>query len=181
MSEVVLPEPGTWHLDASHSSIEFVARHLMVTKVRGGFASFSGTIEIAENPVDTKIEIEVDLASVTTGSDDRDGHLKSPDFFDVENFPTMSFVGTSIVAKDDGYELVGDLTVKGVTKPLALEVEYLGVMNDPWGNAKAAFSASGEVNREDWGLTWNAPLEAGGVLVSKTAKIEIEAQAAKAG
>lgn len=181
MSEVALPEPGTWQLDASHSSIEFVARHLMVTKVRGGFGTFSGTIEIGENPIDTKIAIEVDLATVTTGSADRDGHLTSPDFFDVENFPKMTFVSTSIVAKDEGYELVGDLTVKGVTKPLTLNVEYLGVMNDPWGNAKAAFSASGEVTREDWGLTWNAPLEAGGVLVSKTAKIEIEAQAAKAG
>ncbi len=181
MPEVTLPEPGTWQLDASHSSIEFVARHLMVTKVRGGFGAFSGTIEVAESPIDTKISIEVDLASVTTGSADRDGHLMSPDFFDVENNPKMTFVGTSIVAKDDGYELVGDLTVKGVTKPLTLNVNYLGVMNDPWGNAKAAFSATGEVNREDWGLTWNAPLEAGGVLVSKTAKIEIEAQGAKAG
>jgi len=179
MSEVVLPEPGTWHLDPSHTSIEFVARHLMVTKVRGGFGTFRGTIEIAENPVDTTIAIEVDLASVTTGSADRDGHLTSPDFFDVENFPTMTFVGTNIVEKDDGYQLVGDLTVRNVTKPMTLNVEYLGVMTDPWGNAKAAFSASGEVNREDWGLTWNAALEAGGVLVSKTAKIEIEAQLAK--
>ncbi|MCP3975378.1 MAG: YceI family protein [bacterium] len=180
MSEAALPEPGTWQLDASHSSIEFVARHLVVTKVRGGFGTFSGTIDIAENPVDTRIAIEVELGSVTTGSADRDGHLTSPDFFDVENHPKMTFVSTSIVAKDDGYELVGDLTVKGVTKRLALNVDYLGVMNDPWGNAKAAFSASGEVNREDWGLSWNAPLEAGGVLVSKTAKIEIEAQATKA-
>lgn len=180
MSDVTLPEPGTWQLDPAHTSIEFVARHLMVTKVRGGFGSFTGSIEITENPIDTKIEIEVQMDSVVTGSADRDGHIKSADFFDVENYPTMKFVGTSIVAKDDGYELAGDLTVKGVTKPLTLSVEYLGVMTDPWGNAKAAFSASGEVNREDWGLTWNAPLEAGGVLVSKTAKIEIEVQAARA-
>lgn len=180
MSDVALPEPGTWQLDPAHSSIEFVARHLMVTKVRGNFASFSGSIEIAENPSDSNVTIEVDMASVTTGSDDRDGHLKSPDFFDVDNHPTMTFVSNQIVDKGDGYQLVGDLTVRGVAKPLTLDVEFLGVMSDPWGNAKAAFSASGEVDREDWGLTWNAPLEAGGVLVSKKARIEIEAQAAKA-
>lgn len=180
MSDVALPEPGTWQLDPAHSSIEFVARHLMVTKVRGNFASFSGSIEIAENPSDSNVTIEVDMASVTTGSDDRDGHLKSPDFFDIDNHPTMTFVSNQIVDKGDGYQLVGDLTVRGVAKPLTLDVEFLGVMSDPWGNAKAAFSASGEVDREDWGLTWNAPLEAGGVLVSKKARIEIEAQAAKA-
>lgn len=180
MSETVLPTPGTWIIDPAHTSIEFVARHLMVTKVRGGFGHFSGTIEIGDSPSDTKVEIEVDMASVVSGSAERDGHLKSPDFFDVENHPTMKFVSSSITQKDDGYEMVGDLTVRGVTKPLALDVEYLGVMHDPWGNAKAAFAATGEVNREDWGLTWNAPLEAGGVLVSKTAKIEIEVQAGQA-
>jgi len=180
MPEQTLPETGTWSLDPAHSSIEFVARHLMVTKVRGGFGSFTGTIEIADNPTESVIDIEVDMGSVTTGSADRDGHLLSPDFFDVENHPKMTFVSTSIIEKDDGYEVTGDLTVKGVTNPMTLDVDYLGVMTDPWGNAKAAFSANGEVNREDWGLTWNAPLEAGGVLVSKTAKIEIEAQAARA-
>lgn len=180
MSEMSLPDSGTWSLDPAHSSIEFVARHLMVTKVRGGFGDFSGTIEIADNPTESVIEIEVDVASVVTGSADRDLHLKSSDFFDVENHPRMTFVSTSIVDIGDGYLVTGDLTVRGVTSPMTLEVEYLGVMTDPWGNAKAAFSASGEVNREDWGLTWNTPLEAGGVLVSKTAKIEIEVQPARA-
>lgn len=180
MPEQSLPDSGTWSLDPAHSSIEFVARHLMVTKVRGGFGNFTGTIEIADNPTESIINIEVDMASVVTGSADRDGHLKSADFFDVENHPQMKFVSNSIIEKSDGYQVTGDLTVKGVTKPMILDVEFLGVMTDPWGNAKAAFSASGEVNREDWGLTWNAPLEAGGVLVSKTAKIEIEAQAARA-
>ena len=180
MSEAALPTPGTWTIDPAHSAIEFVARHLMITKVRGGFGSFSGTIEIAPEPTDSKVAIDVDVASVVSGSADRDAHLKSPDFFDVENYPKMTFVSTSITPKDDGYVMVGDLTVRDVTRPITLDVEYLGVMNDPWGNAKAAFTASGEVNREDWGLTWNAPLETGGVLVSKTAKIEIEAQAARA-
>jgi len=180
MPEQTLPDSGTWNLDPAHSSIEFVARHLVVTKVRGGFGSFTGTIEIADNPTESVISIEVDMASVATGSADRDGHLTSPDFFDVENHPHMTFVSTSIIDKGDGYQVTGDLTVRGVTNPMTLDVDYLGVMTDPWGNAKAAFSASGEVNREDWGLTWNAPLEAGGVLVSKTAKIEIEAQAARA-
>ncbi len=180
MPEQSLPETGTWNLDPAHSSIEFVARHLMVTKVRGGFGTFSGTIEIADNPTESVIDIEVDMGSVVTGSADRDGHLTSADFFDVENHPKMTFVSTSIIDKGDGYQVTGDLTVKGVTNPMTLDAEYLGVMTDPWGNAKAAFSASGEVNREDWGLTWNAPLEAGGVLVSKNAKIEIEVQAARA-
>jgi len=181
MSEVTLPEPGRWELDTAHSSIEFVARHLMVTKVRGGFGEFSGTIDIADNPTESKVSIEVAMASVTTGSADRDGHLKSPDFFDVENHPKMTFESTRVIEKGDGYQMVGDLTVRGVTKPMTLDVDYLGVMTDPWGNAKAAFSASGEVDREDWGLTWNAALETGGVLVSKTAKLEIEVQAAKSG
>jgi polyisoprenoid-binding protein YceI len=180
MPEQAPPKSGTWTIDPAHSSIEFIARHLMVTKVRGGFGSFSGAIEIADNPTESAIDIEVDVDSVVTGSADRDGHLKSPDFFDVENHQRMTFVSTSIIEKGDGYQVTGDLTVKGVTKPLTLDVDYLGVMTDPWGNAKAAFSGGGEVNREDWGLTWNAPLEAGGVLVSKTAKIEIEVQAARA-
>lgn len=180
MSEMPMPEPGTWTLDPAHTSIEFVARHLMVTKVRGGFGDFTGTIEVAEEPADSKVSIEIKTASVATGSADRDGHLKSPDFFDVENHPTMTYVSTGVRDTGEGYQLLGDLTVRGVTKPLTLDFEYLGVMNDPWGNAKAAFTASGDVNREDWGLTWNAPLEAGGVLVSKKAKLEIEVQAAKA-
>jgi len=179
MSDTALPDSGVWELDPAHSSIEFVARHLMVTKVRGGFEKFAGTIDIADSPSAAQVSIEVDMASVTTGSADRDGHLKSPDFFDVENHPMMTFVSTGVIEKDEGYELTGDLTVRGVTKPLTLDVEYLGVMTDPWGNAKAAFAARGEVNRENWGLTWNAPLEAGGVLVSKTAKLEIEVQAAR--
>ena len=179
MPDRQLPASGTWELDPAHSSIEFVARHLMVTKVRGGFGNFSGTVEIADSPSDAKVAVEVDLASVVTGSADRDGHLKSPDFFDVENHPTMTFESTAVIEKGDGYQMVGDLTVRGVTRPLTLDVEYLGVITDPWGNDKAAFTASGEVNREDWGLTWNAALETGGVLVSKTAKIEIEVQAAK--
>ncbi|MFB3044329.1 MAG: YceI family protein [Acidimicrobiia bacterium] len=179
MSDQNLPTSGTWVIDPAHTSIEFVARHLMVTKVRGRFTDFSGTIEIADEPTESRVEIEVNLASVYTATPDRDNHLKSADFFDVENHPTMKFVSTSIVEKGDGYSMTGDLTVRGVTHPLTLDVEYLGVMTDPYGNDKAAFSASGEVTRADWGLTWNAPLEAGGMLVSKTAQIEIEAQAAR--
>ena len=179
MSDQDLPTSGTWVIDPAHTSIEFVARHLMVTKVRGRFTDFSGTIEIADDPTESKVEIEVNLASVYTATPDRDNHLKSADFFDVENHPTMKFVSTSIVEKGDGYSMTGDLTVKSETHPLTLDVEYLGVMTDPYGNDKAAFSASGEVTRADWGLNWNAPLEAGGVLVSKTAQIEIEAQAAR--
>ena len=179
MSDYDLPTSGTWVIDPAHTSIEFVARHLMVTKVRGRFTDFSGSIEIADNLTDSKVTIDVDLDSVYTATPERDAHLKSPDFFDVENHPTMKFASTSIVEKGDGYLMTGDLTVKDVTHPLILDVEYLGVMTDPSGKEKAAFSANGEVTRADWGLNWNAPLEAGGVLVSKTAVIEIQAQAAR--
>ena len=180
MPDLAHPDPGTWTFDPAHTTIELVARHLMVAKVRGGFAGFTGSLEIAENPTDSKVTIEVDVASVDSGTADRDNHLRSPDFFDVENYPTMKFVSTSVIDKDDGYVMTGDLTLKGVTHPLTLDVEYFGVIADPWGNAKAVFSATGEVNREDWGLTWNQPIEAGGFLVSKHAKIEIDAEAAKA-
>lgn len=178
---ITKPEAGTWTLDPTHTRIGFVARHLIAAKVRGQFESFAGTVEVAEDLTQSKIEVSIDTESVNTGTTDRDNHLRSGDFFDVENFPTMKFTSTKIEELGEGkYEITGDLTIKDVTKPVTLDTTYLGIINDPWGNAKAMLEASAKINREDWGLTWNAPLEAGGVLVSKEVTIELEVQAAKA-
>jgi polyisoprenoid-binding protein YceI len=176
-----VPAVGTWVIDPTHTQAEFVARHLMVTKVRGGFADVSGTIEVAEDPKDSKVEVIIDVATVSSGTDDRDAHLRSADFFDVEAYPEMRFVSTSVEPSGSSWKLTGDLTIKDITRPVTLDFEFLGISADPWGNAKAAFSASTEVAREDWNLTWNVPLEGGGVLVSKQVKLEIEVQAALQG
>ena len=172
--------PGIWNVDASHSTIGFTARHLMVTKVRGRFSTFSGALTIAANPLESSLEASVDIASVSTGDAGRDGHLTRPDFFDAAHFPTMTLKSTSIVADGDDYLLNGDLTIKGVTKPVTFELEFDGVATDPWGNTKAGFSAEAEINRKDWGLEWNVALETGGVLVSEKIKIELDIQAVKA-
>jgi polyisoprenoid-binding protein YceI len=175
------PEAGVWTLDASHTRIGFVARHLMTAKVRGTFGSFSGTIDIADDLTRSTVDVTIDTASVNTNSEDRDNHLRSGDFFDAETHPTMRFRSTEITQLDDGrFEVTGDLTIRDITKPVTLDTTYLGLINDPWGNAKALLEASTKINREDWGLTWNAALETGGVLVSKEITIELEVQAAKA-
>ena len=166
---------GTWTVDASHSEIGFVARHLMVTKVRGQFKEFEGTVKVGDDITESQVTAVAQIASVDTGSADRDTHLKSGDFFDAEANPTMSFTSTEVTPDS----LTGDLTIKGVTKPVTLDVEFNGVATDPWGNDKAAFEATGELNRSDWGLTWNASLEKGGVLVSEKIKLVIDVQLAK--
>ena len=171
------PASGTWQIDPAHTSVEFVARHLMVTKVRGAFSDVAGVIEVAENPLDSAVSVTIQTGSVATGAADRDGHLVSPDFFDVENHPEMTFVSTGVRPNGDAWTIDGDLTIKGVAKPVALDFEFLGLIDDPWGNAKAAFSAGVEIMREDWGLTWNVALDSGGLLVSKKVTIEIEIQA----
>ncbi len=172
--------PGVWSVDASHSTIGFVARHLMVSKVRGHFATFTGTLTIADEPLASKVEASVDIASITTGDDSRDGHLKSADFFDAENFPTMTLVSTGIDTDGSDYVLHTDLTIKGVTKPVDFELEFDGVSGDPWGGTRAGFSAQAEINRKDWGLEWNVALETGGVLVGEKVKIQLDIEAIKA-
>ncbi len=166
---------GTWTVDPAHTEVGFVARHLMVTKVRGSFSAVSGTVVAADPITGSSVDVTVEMASVETRSADRDAHLKSADFFDVENFPTMTFKSTSF----DGAELVGDLTIKGVTQPVTFDVEFEGVQTDPWGNTKAGFSATAKVNRKDWGLNWNAAIEGGGVLVSDKIDIVLDVQLAK--
>ena len=166
---------GTWAIDPTHSEVGFVARHLMVSKVRGSFSDVSGTVEVADELADSVATVAIQTASVSTGTADRDAHLRSADFFDVETFPEMTFVSTSF----DGSTLVGDLTINGVTKAVTLDVEFNGVATDPWGNDKAGFEAKGELNRTDWGLTWNAALEKGGVLVSEKITLVIDVELGK--
>jgi polyisoprenoid-binding protein YceI len=166
---------GTWAIDPTHSEVGFVARHLMVTKVRGSFADVAGTVEVADDITRSVANVTIKTASVSSGTADRDTHLRSADFFDSETHPDMTFVSTGFT----GDTLTGDLTIKGVTKPVTLDVEFNGVATDPWGNEKAAFEATGEINRTDWGLTWNANLEKGGVLVSEKIKLVLDVQLAK--
>lgn len=167
---------GTWTVDASHSTVGFTARHLMVTKVRGTFNEYTSSVVVAEPIENSKVDVTVQIASVDTKDEGRDTHLRSGDFFDAETHPTMSFTSTSF----DGKNLAGDLTIKGVTKPVVFDVDFEGVVTDPWGNQKAGFEAETEINRKDWGLDWNAALEAGGVLVSEKIKINLDLQLAKA-
>jgi polyisoprenoid-binding protein YceI len=179
-SPTTLPEAGTWSIDTAHSSVEFVVRHLMMAKVRGSFTDFSGTIEIGASPEDSSVDVAIQVASVSTRDAQRDGHLTSADFFDAETHPTITFRSTAV--RDQGgnrYAVEGDLTLLGTTKPVTLDLTYQGTARDPWGNDKAVFSAETEVDREEWGLTWNQALETGGVLVGKKAKIEIEVEAVK--
>jgi polyisoprenoid-binding protein YceI len=173
-----LPLPGTYDIDVSHTSVGFVARHLMVSKTRGQFPVVSGSITIGENPADSSVEVSIDASGVETGDERRDEHLRSPDFFHVEEYPTISFRSTRVNPAAAGhYDVDGDLTVRGVTKPVRLQVTFEGAVTDPWGNIRGGFAASTEIDREDFGLTWNQVLEGGGVIVGKKINIDIEAEA----
>ena len=170
-----------WTIDAAHTRVGFVARHMGLSKVRGQFTSFRGEVE--GDPTDitsAKARLEVDLASVDSGSPDRDAHLRSADFFDVERFPTMTFVTTSIQPDGDRYRVIGDLTIKEHTHPVELSYEHGGDLKDPFGNRKIGGSLSGQIKRSDWGLVWNVPLEGSGWLVSDDVKLEIDLQVAEA-
>jgi polyisoprenoid-binding protein YceI len=169
-------DTGTWTLDKAHTKIGFTAKHLMVTKVRGHFDEFDATVEIADELPESKIDVTLVAQSITTGAADRDGHLRSGDFFDVENHPDLRFVSTDIVGDGEDWKVTGDLTISGVTRPITLDVTYEGSAIDPWGKEHVGFTASAKMNREDWGLTWNAALEGGGWLVSKDVTLEIEGQ-----
>lgn len=178
---LTLPATGTWTIDPAHTTVAFSARHLMAAKVRGSFKSFSGAITIGD-PIETsQVTVTIDAGSIDTGVDDRDGHLRSPDFLHIEEYATLEFVSTDVRSAGSHYEVDGELTIRGVTNPVTLRLDYHGLVTDPWGNDKALFSAGTKINREDWGLTWNAPLEAGGWLVGKNVDIELEVQAAPAG
>ena len=166
----------TWQIDSAHSHIYFTARHMMISKVRGQFESFTGSVNYDEqNPTRTTVDIEIDIKSINTKEEKRDTHLLSADFFDADNYPTMRFQSTKVEQVDeDSGKLYGNLTIHGVTKPVVLEVEYAGQAKSPWGTVSAGFSGTTTINRKDWGLNWNQTLETGGVLVGDKIQIEIE-------
>ncbi|MFV8334565.1 YceI family protein [Flavobacterium sp. RSP29] len=167
-----------WVIDPTHSEIGFKVKHMMFTNVSGKFSKFDATIESEDNDFENaKIEFTGAIDSVTTGNTDRDTHLLSPDFFDAAQFPEIKFSATSFTKINEGeYELVGDLTLHGVTKSVKIAAEYGGLMKDPWGNTKMALALEGKINRKDWGLNWNSALETGGVLVSEEVRLNIELQ-----
>lgn len=169
-------DPGLWTIDQAHTRVGFTAKHLMVTKVRGSFDTYEAKIEIADELEASRLEVTFDASSITTGAEDRDNHLRSEDFLDAEKYPTLTFVSTDIARSGDGWKITGDLTIRDTTHPVTFDATYQGSATDPWGNDHIAFRASGSLNREDWGLTWNAPLEGGGWLVSKEVNLEFEGQ-----
>jgi polyisoprenoid-binding protein YceI len=176
---------STWNIDASHSTIEFAAKHMMITTVKGRLADARGTLLIDEaNPANSSVTVEFDAKSLDTRSEQRDQHLRSGDFLDVEQFPVISFSSRRIVGANAQpgaeFKLIGDLTIRGVTKEITLDATYEGRGRDPWGGERVSFSADSKIDRREFGLVWNAALETGGVLVSNDIKIHLEVQAVRA-
>jgi polyisoprenoid-binding protein YceI len=171
----------TWVIDASHSHVQFTARHMMISKVRGRFQTFTGTVQFDEqNPAASSVNVSIDAASIDTRDEKRDGHLTSPDFLDVANYPALTFVSKRIEAVDDTHgKIYGDLTIRGVTREVVLDTEYNGQALAPWGTTSAGFTASTKINRKDFGLNWNVALETGGVLVGEEVTIDIELEIVK--
>ncbi len=179
-SGLQIPVAGTFAIDPAHTRVGFVARHLMVSKVRGSFTDVSGEIVIAEDPVQSSAHAVMQAASITTGVEQRDGHLRGGDFLEIETYPTLEFRSTGLTAQGGNeFTLHGELTIKGVTHPVDLAVEFEGVTRSPWGKDVIGFSAKTEIDREAWGMTWNQTLETGGVMVSKKITIEIEGEAVR--
>jgi polyisoprenoid-binding protein YceI len=177
LADAELPAAGRWQIDPGHTEVAFIGRHFMLTKVRGRFTGVTGAIVVAEEPGETTAEVIIDMASVESGSQARDDHLRSADFFDAARHPTATFRGRAARWQGTRGLLAGELTIRGLTRPVTLQAGYLGHVADPWGGQRAIFTAEGTLNREDWGLTWNMPLDGGGLLVSKDIRIEIEAEA----
>jgi len=179
-NDIAIPAPGTFVIDPAHTRVGFVARHLMVSKVRGSFTGVTGEVTVAEDPTDSSVTAIMDAATITTGAPDRDAHLRGADFLDVETYPTLTFRSKRLADQDEtSFTVIGDLTIKDVTREVALRVEFEGVAVNPWGKEVAAFTARTEIDREDFGITWNVALETGGVLVGRKVTIEIEAQAVR--
>jgi len=168
----------TWKLDPTHTTIEFVAKHMMITTVKGRFTEFDGTIVAdEENVADSQVDVTMKAASLDTRVEQRDQHLRSADFLDVENYADVAFKSTRVEGEKEKFKLTGDLTIRGTTRPVTLDVTFEGTGKDPWGGTRSSFSAHGKIDRRDYGLTWNVALETGGILVSNEVKINIEAQA----
>lgn len=171
---------GTFALDPAHTEIGFVTRHAMITKVRGSFSEFEGTATVdGADPESSSLEVTIQAASLNTRQADRDAHVRSADFLDVEQYPTITFKATDFAVDGETVAVTGDLTVHGVTKPVTIPFELTGTAVDPWGNTRVGFEGSLAVNRKDWGITWNAALEAGGILVSEKVTLEFELSAVK--
>ena len=173
---VELPAAGTWRIDPGHAEVGFVGRHFGLTKVRGRFTGVSGEVVVADDVARSTVVVDIDTTTISSGDGTRDEHLRSADLFDVAAHPTATFRSTGLLVEGASGRLAGELTIKGVTRPVTLDVEYLGHARDPWGNDRAVFSGSATIDREDWGLTWNMVLEAGGLLVSKRIRLEIEVE-----
>ncbi len=177
---MTLPTPGTFVLDKSHTQVGFVARHLMVSKVRGRFTDFEGTLVVADDPAQSSVEVTIQATSIDTSDENRDKHVRTNDFLAVEEFPTLTFRSTKVeLGRGSDWKVTGDLTVRGVTRPVVLDVEFEGVIQDPWGNQRLGFTASGEIDRNEFGVSFNAALETGGFVVSPKIKLEIEAEAVR--
>jgi polyisoprenoid-binding protein YceI len=171
-----VPAAGTWAIDRSHSNVAFRVKHLGLAKTRGRFTAFDGTVVVGGDPADTSIDVTIEAASVDSNDEQRDAHLRSADFFDVEQHPAITYRSTAVRGRGDAWQVEGDLTINGVTRSVPLDVTFDGVATDPWGGTRAGFTAAAQVNREDFGLTWNAALEAGGFLVGKTVTIDLDVE-----
>lgn len=165
-----------WTIDSAHSEIGFKVKHMMFTNVKGHFNDYSVAIDFNDDLKGANLQFEAKINSITTNNADRDNHLKSPDFFDMDQYPTLDFKSTKIEGNGNDYEITGDLTIKGITKPVKLNAEFSGLMTDPWGNTKVGLNIDGKINRKDFGLTYNAALETGGVLVGEDVNLNAEIQ-----
>ncbi len=177
---VALPTAGTFAIDKSHTQVGFVARHLMVSKVRGRFTDFEGTLVVGDDPAQSSVDVTIQATSIDTSDENRDKHVRTNDFLAVDEFPTLSFHSTKVdLGRGSDWKVTGDLTVRGVTRSIVLDVEFEGVIQDPWGNQRLGFTASGEIDRNEFGVSFNAALETGGFVVSPKIKLEIEAEAVR--
>ena len=171
-----LPAPGDWSVDVSHTEVGFSVRHLGLAKVRGRFTAFEGTVHVAERPEDSSVEVSIEAGSIDSRDEGRDNHLRGADFFDVEQFPHLTFRSTGVRQSGKEWLVDGQLTIKDVTRPVVLDATFEGLANDPWGGSRAAFRAPTGIDREEWGLTWNAVIEGGGFVVGKKVKLELEVE-----
>lgn len=171
---------STWSIDPTHTQVEFAVKHMAISTVRGQFKTFSATGTTNDAGIPATLQMEIQVASISTNNEQRDGHLASPDFFDAAAFPTITFAATTVTGTPDALTIVGDLTIKGVTKPVTLTGEIASPIKDPWGTQRTSLSVTGKISRGDFGLTWNMALEAGGFLISDEVKLSIEAQATAA-
>ena len=177
---LTLPTTGRFAIDKTHTQVGFSVRHLMVSKVRGRFTDFEGEIVVAEDPAASSVEVTIQAASIDTSEEARDKHVRTNDFLAVDQFPTLTFRSTKVeLGRGGNWKVAGDLTVRGVTRPIVLDVEFEGVVQDPWGNQRLGFTASGEIDRNEFGVSFNAALETGGVVVGQKVKLEIEAEAVR--